>query len=557
MNRPTTEATSSSIYRPRTRAERATEPHTATRPNWALAPPIQRPIFTKEPGPMHLNGNPPPPVYTQLPSGLNLVTDRPTSMNDLPFAPLEKPMAATLHESAEGSEAPVSKPPALSVHPSRMQLLQSGGALSEAGFGSTEPKGSPNKQITGSNTVPVAKMRKWGAGPTENAGTETSASSNVDGKDAIGSTVPWVDRGLPPHPSAAFDAVPMGSRIIASARIPLQAATLPTPSKLQPHSVTVESEDEGSESRPAPSPSFVPQISYTDNSSGRSANGDTQGISIKSPSAPPLTRPSALKKRTVVEHLREQTNPFIDPESTQEPPSIAKTRGPLLRRMGIGPRVGPSILAAHQKLFIEEDGRTYDYDYQYANDEAYSEYEEEEYWTPSQARTEKVVIAEPVGREERVEHTTAMGTPAKRVVRIVEPDPLSQVQTRRHRVVHYQEAEQGEEDDYGPVYEQYPEQDSRIGAAGNRRLLVSQGEDNPAPRISGPMRQGSSHHVIGSRARRVVIQAPPEFDDMDEAVERVRGLSVAGRVQTPGPRRHRVVKVQSVIGHCWLVGQKG
>ena len=530
LNLATTEATSSSIYRPRTRAERATEPHTSSKPNWALAPTIQRPIFTKEPRPMHFNSNPPLPVYilppSQPTSGLNLVTDRPTSMNDRPPAPLEKPMPATPHED---TGTPTSESPVPSVHPSRMQLLQSSGASSEAGFGpgETATKGTRNKQITGANTVPVARMRKWGGGATEDAGAETSAPGNVEGKGDIGSRISWVDRDPPPHPSATLDAVPMGSKIVASARIPLQATFLPTPTKRQTYSVTVESEDEGNASSP-----------------GQNTDGRTKDISIPAPSAPSLVRPSALKKRTVVEHPYEQTNPFVDPESTQESVSIAKTRVPLLQRMGIGSKVGPSALAAHRKLFIEEDSSTYDYDYQCENDEAYSEYEEEEYWTLPRARAENVVIAEPVGREERVEHTTPIGTLAKRVVRIAEPGALSQVQTRRRRLVHYQEGEQDEEGEYGAVYGQYPEEELRIGAAASRRFLVSQAEHNPAPRVSAPVQQGSPRHVIGSRARRVVIQAPPEVDDVDGAVERFRGLSVAGRVQTPGPRRRRVVKVQ-------------
>lgn len=545
VNPATTEATSSSNYRSKTRAERATEPHTVTKPNWALAPPIQRPIFTKEPRPVHFNGNPPAYIIppSQPPSGLNLVADRRASTNVHPPAPLEERMAATPHKA---TEAPISKSPALFVHPSRMPLLQSGGASSEAEFSPAEMKGqstegSPNKQSTGANTVPVARMRRWGAGATEE---ETFASGNVDVKGSIGSRVPWVDRDTPPHPSATLDAVPMGSKIVASARIPLQAAIFPTLSKPKTYSVTVESEDEANENRPAPSPSLVSQISYIDNISGQDTNGSTKRISTPASFTPSLVRPPALKKRTVVEHPHEETNPFIDPESTQKSASIAKTRVPLLQRMGVGPKVGPSALAAHQKLFIEEDGRTDDYDYQYANDEAYSEYEEEEYWTPPRARAEKLVIAGPVGREEMVEHIAPVSAPAKRVVRIAEPDLLSQVQPRRHKVVHYQEGEDGGEDGYGLVYEQYPEEESRIGAAANRRFLVSQTEDNTAPRVSVPIQQGSPRRVIGSRVRRVVIQAPPEVGNEDEVVERFRGLSVAGRVQTPGPRRHRVLKAQ-------------
>jgi len=531
-------------YRPRTRAERAAEPHTATRPNWALAP-TQRPVFTKEPGPRHSISNPSLPKYPLPPSqpllGLNLVNYGAPSINenDCSPAPLEKPIATSPPHDA--TEPPLCKPPAPSVHPSRLRLLRSSGAPSEAGFGHAETKtqtaaGSLNEEITGANTVPVAKMRKWGAGATEGACTETSASGNIDEKGAMRSKVPWVDKDPPPHSAATIDTVPIGSKTVASARIPVQAATRPTPTKRQPCPVIIEPESGDDADRPTPSPSS--QLSHIDNN-----------LSVPAPSAPSLVLPSALRQRNVAEHPYEPPNPFMDQEPTQESVSIDKPRLPLLQRMGIGARVGPSALAARQKLFIEEGGRMYDDAYQCANEEAYEEYDEEEYRTPPWARTKKVVIAEPVGREERVELTPPIRTPAKRVVRIAELGPPSRVQTRRRRVIRYQEGDQGEVGECEVTYDQYLQEDPHIGTAAGRRIPVSQTEHNPPPRASAAIQQDSPRHIVGSRARRVVIQAPLEADSVDKVVERFRGLSVAGRVQTPGPRRHKVMKVQYATSH--------
>jgi hypothetical protein len=529
----------SSSYRPRTRAERAAEPHTFIKPNWALASPIQRPIFTKEPGSVHLQviAHTLPPSQ---PPGLNTIAAKLTSQNDRSPAPLEKPLAAPPHESPG---VPLSQPSAPSIHPSRLQLLQSSATLSGVGIGPAEMKekattGNKNG-VTGANTVPVARMRKWGAGATEDTRTDISAPGSVDEKGDMGYRVSWADRDPPLHSSAQFDGVLMSNETVAPARISVQASTLPTPTKHQPCSVTVESEDEDDTYGPAFSPSF--QISHIINNSGKTINDNTQAISAPVPSAPSLVRPSALKKRAVVEHPREQTNPFIGPESAQESISIAKPRMPLLQRMGIGSRVGPSTLAARRQLFLEEGDRTHGHVYQYADEEAY---EEEECWMSPQAGGggwKKVVIAEP---EERVARAPPMRTPAMRVVRTAEPGPLSQVQARRHRVIHRQEGEEGEEDEYGLTYERYQEEDLHIGAAGNRRVLVSPAGHNPPPRAFAPTQQDPPHHAPVSRARRVVIQEPLEAGDVDEVVERFRGLSVAGRVQTPGPRRHRVVKVR-------------
>jgi len=528
-------------YRPRTRVERATEPHTATKPNWALAPSIQRPIFTKEPRSVHFKANSPLPKHThspsQAPSGLNLVTHGPASTNDCSPALLVRPMAAPPPHGA--SETPLSKPPAPSIHPSRLRLLQGSGATSEAGFDPLETKkhitkGSLNGQITGANVVPVARMRTWGARATDDAGTRTSASGNVGEKGAMGIRPP-------PYPSATFDAVPMGRKTVTSTQFTVQTATLP-PSNRQTRSVTVESEDEGAADRAATSP--PPRISHIDKSSGQKADHTPLDTPIPSFSGASLVRPSALKKRAVVEYSYAQSNPFIDPEPAQEPVSIAKPRPPLLQRMGIGSRVGPSALAARQQLFIEEDGRTCDRFDQCIDEEAYEEYEEEGHWTPLPwARATKLVIAEPVGREESHGHTFPMRTPTEEAVRIVEPGPPSQIQTRR-TVIHHQEGEQGEEYEYGLTYGLYPEEDLHIRTAASRRIPVSQAEDNPPPQVFAHMQQDSLRHAAGSRVRRVVIQAPLEADDVDQGVEKFRGLSVAGRVQTPGPRRHRVVKVQ-------------
>ena len=536
-------------YRSRTRAERAVEPHTVAKPNWALAPSIQRPIFTKEPRPVDFKAKSLPPMHTHLPSqalsGLNIVTHGFTSTNDRSTAPLEKPIVApSPHETTKTS---LSKPPTPSIHPSRLQLLQGGGALSDAGFGPPETKEHPsegisNEQITGANTVPVARVRKWGAGASQDAGTRNAASGDVGEMGGIGSRVSWVDESPSSHSSATLDAVPMGSRSVASPQSVFQSETLPPPFKRQNCSVVVESDGESAADHPTTSSSR--QIMHTDKSSGQNTNDDTVCVSVLSPSAPSLARPSALKQRAIAEHSYAQTNPFIDPDISQEPVSAVKPRPPLLQRMGIGSRVGPSALAARRNLIIEEDGRTYDYVSQCADEEAYEEYEEPDHWTPPRAGAKKVVIAEPVGREERDEYTPQMRTPTKRVIRVVEPGPPSQVQTRRRRVIHYQEGEQDEENEYVPAYEQYQEEDLHIGSAASRRILVSQAERDPLPRVFARMQQDPPRHVVGSRARRVVIQAPLEADDVDEGIERFRGLSVAGRVQTPGPRRHRVVKVQ-------------
>ena len=529
-NLPATKTTSSPIYYSRTRAERAAEPHTATKPNWARAPAIQSPIFTKEPRSMHLNGNPLPPKHilppSQPPSVLNLVTN---STNDYSPAPLERPMAGPPHRA---TEAPLSKPPAPSIHPSRVLLLQSSGASNEAGFGPAETKeqttkGSPNERITGANTVRVARMRKWGAEATEVA---TSTPGNADDKGATDSRVSWVNKDPSPRSSATCDAVPMGSKTVAPVRNSVQAATIPTPIKRQNYSVTVESEDEGDTYRPVSL-----QNSHIGNGSGQITNDSTKGIPIPAPSTSSVVHPSALKQRTVAEHSYEQTNPFMEPDSAQEPATIGKSRLPLLQRMGIGSRVGPSALAARRKLFIEEDGRKYDYAYQCADEDAYEGYEEGEHWAPPlRARAKKVVIVEPVGLEERVEHTPTVRTPAKRVVRIAEPG----------RVIHYQEGEQDEGSEYRLTYEQHPEEDLHIGHAASRRTPVSQVDNNPPPRVLAPMQHDTPHHVVGPKARRVVIQTPLEADNADGVVEKFRGLSIAGRVQTPGPRRHKIVKVQ-------------
>lgn len=529
-------------YRPRTRAERAVEPHSVTRPNWALAPStIQRPVFTKEPNPVHYkaNSNSNPPSQTL--SGLNIVTHGFISANECSATPFEKPMAAP--PPHEATETPLSKPPAPSVHPSRLQFLQGSGAMSEAEFGPLETKEHtakeiPNEKITGANTVPVARMRKWGAGATEDAETGTSASGNVNEKGGMESNVSWKDNDLLPHSSATFDAAPKGSKRVASTQSTVQAVALPPPFKPQTCPVTVESEDEGAAD--CLTTSLPRQMLRIDKRSSQNTNDSTMGISNPFPAAPSFARPSALKKRASAEQSYAQVNPFIDPELAQESLRIVKPRPPLLQRMGIGSRDGPSALAASRKLFIEEDGRTYDYFDQCEDEEAYEEYEEEEHWAPPpRAGAKKVVIAGPIGREQRDAHTPMMRTPVKGVVRVMEPDPF-QVQPRRRRVIHPQEEDEGEEEEYAHAY---PEDDLYIGTAASRRIPVSQAEREPPPRAFAHMQQDSLRHVAGSRTRRVVIQAPPEADDVDEAIERFRGLSVAGRVQTPGPRRHRVVKV--------------
>lgn len=533
-------------YRPRTRAARAVEPHTVTKPNWALAPSIQRPIFTKEPRPVDFKAKSLPPMHTPPPSqalsGLNIVTNGFTSTNDRSTAPLEKPIVApSPHETTKTS---LSKP---SIHPSRLQLLQGSGPLSDAGFGPLETKehpskGIPNEQITGANTVPVARVRKWGAGASQDAETRTAASGDVGEVGGMGSRLSWVDEGPSSHSSATLDAVPMGSKSFASPQSVFQSETLPPPFKRQTCSVVVESDGESAADHPTISPSR--QIMHIDKSSGQNTNDDTVCIPILSPSAPSLARPSALRQRAMAEHSYAQSNPFIDPDISQAPVSTAKRRPPLLQRMGIGSRVGPSALAARRNLIIEEDGRTYDYVSQCADEETYEGYEEKEHWTPPRAGAKKVVIAEPVGREGWDEYTPPMRTPTKRVIRIAEPGPPSQVQTRRRRVIHYQEGEQDEENEYVPAYGQYQEEDLHIGSAASRRTPVSQAERDPLPRVFARTQLDPPRHVAGSRTRRVVIQAPLEADDVDEGIERFRGLSVAGRVQTPGPRRHRVVKVQ-------------
>ena len=536
-------ATQIATHRPKTRAERAVEPHTVTRPNWALAPSIQRPIFTKEPRSVHFKANSPPPKHSlppsQAPSGLNLVTHGFISANDYSAASFEKPMGAPPREA---TESPLPKPPAPSIHPSRLQLLEGGGALSEAGFGPPETKehttkGISKEQITGANTVPVAKIRKWGVGDAES---RTSASSNVDEKGGMGSRVSWLNKDPSPHSFATSNAVPMGSKSVASTQSTVQAAALPTPFKRQTYPVTVKSEDEGAADCLTTSPPR--QILHVGKSSSQNTNDNTIGTSNRFSSAPSLARPSALKQRAVAEQSYAQTNTFIDPETEQESLGVAKPRPPLLQRMGIVSRDGPSALAARRKLFIEEDGRTYDCVDQCADEEAYEEYEEEEHWTPPpRAGAKKVVIAGPIGREERDAHPSTMRTPAKGVVRIAEPGPPFQVQTRRRRVIHPQEGEEGEEDEYVHAY---PEEGLYIGTAASRRIPVSQAERDPPPRFFAHMQQGPLRHVAGSRSRRVVIQAPLEADDVDEGVEKFRGLSIADRVQTPGPRRLRVVKFQ-------------
>ena len=538
-------ATEMASHRPKTRAERAVEPHTVTKPNWALAPSIHRPIFTKEPRSVHFKANSPLPKYSlppfQAPSGSNLDTHGSISANDSSTAPFEKPMADPPHET---TETPLSKPPASSIHPSRLRLLEGGGALSEAGSDSLETKehtakGISKEQITGANTVPVARMRNWGAGVMEDAGTRTSASSNADEKSGMGSRASWLNKDPSPHSFATFDAVPMGIKSVAPTQSTVQAAALPTPFKRQTYPVTVESEDEGAADCLTTSPPR--QIFHTGKSSSQITNDNTMSTSNPLHSAPPLARPSALKRRAVAEQPYAQTNPFIDPETEQESLGVAKPRPALLQRMGIISRDGPSALAARRKLFIEEDGRTYDYFDQCADEEAYEEYEEEEHWTPPpRAGAKKVVIAGPIGREERGAHPSMMRTPAKGVVRIVEPGPPFQVQTRR-RAIQTQEGEEDEEDGYVHAY---PEEGLYIGTAASRRIPVSQAEHDPPPRFFARMQQGPLRHAAASRSRRVVIQAPPEADDVDEGIEKFRGLSIADRVQTPGPRRIRVVKVQ-------------
>ena len=539
-------ATEMASHRPKTRAERAIEPHTVTKPNWALAPSIQRPIFTKEPRSVHVKANSPLPKHSlppsQAPSGLNLVTHGSISANDSSTAPFEKPMAAPPREA---TETPLPKPSASSVHPSRLRLLESGTASSNAGFGPLESKEHTVKeiskeQITGANTVPVAKMRNWGAGVMEDAGTRTSASSNADENGGMGPRVSWLNKDPSPHSFATFDAVPMGSKSVASTQSTIQATALSTPFKRQTYPVTVESEDEGAAD--CLTTSLSRQILHTDTSSSQNTNDNTVGTSKPFPSAPPLARPSALKRRAVAEQSYAQTNPFIDPETEQDSLGVANPRPPLLQRMGIVSRDGPSALAARRKLFIEEDGRTYDYVDQYADEETYGEYEDEEHWAPPpRPGAKRVVIAGPIGREERDAHLSTMRTPAKGVVRIVEPGPPFQVQTRRRRVIHPQEGEEGEEDEY--VHD-YPDEGLYIGTAASRRIPVPQAERDLPPRFFAHMQQGPLRHAAASRSRRVVIQDPPEADDVDEGIEKFRGLSVADRVQTPGPRRIRVVKVQ-------------
>jgi len=543
-------ATVVASYRPRTRAERAIEPHTVTKPNWARAPSIQRPIFTKEPISVHVKASSPSPKHTPLPSqalsGLNLVTHGFTSTNDRSPVPLEEPAVAP--PPRETIEAPLPKPPAPSIHPSRLRLLQGSGALSDAGFDPPESKdhttkGVPNEQITGANNVPVARVRKWGAGTTQDAGTRTAASSSVSETGSIGSKDYWVEKDPSPHPSATFDAVSMSSKSVVSTQSIIQAETLPPHFKRQTCSVSVEPDDESAADHLTTPPPR--QILHAYKGSGQNTNEDTMYISTPSHSAPSLARASTLKQRVVADDSYAQTNPFIDPNPAQEPVSIAKPGPPLLQRMGIGSRVGPSALAARRNLFIEEDGRTYGYVAQCADEEAYEEYEENEHWMPPpRARAKNVVTAEPVGRERRDEYAPPMCAPTKRVVRIAEPGPPSQVQTRRRRVIHYQEGDQDEGNEYVSAYGQYQEEDLHTRTAASRRIPVPQAERDPLPRAFAHMQQDIPRHVAVSRARRVVIQAPPEADDVDEGIERFRGLSVAGRVQTPGPRRHRVVKVQ-------------
>jgi hypothetical protein len=388
--------------------------------------------------------------------------------------------------------------------------------------------------------VPVARVRKWGVGATQDAGTRTAASDNVGEMGGMGSRDYWVENDPSPRSSATFDAIPMGGKSVGSIQFIVQAETLPPPFKRQTCSVAVESDDESAADYPTTLPSR--QILEIDKSSGQNTNEDTMCISVPSPSAPYLARSSKLKQRAVAEDSFAQTNPFIDPDSARDPVRIAKPRPPLLQRMGIGSGVGPSALAASRNLFIEEDDITYGYVSQCADEEAYEEYGEQEHWTPPpRARARNAVTAEPVGREESDEYTPPM---RKRVVRIAEPGPPSQVQTRRRRVIHYQEGDQSEEFEFGSAYGQYQEEDLHTRTAASRRIPFSQTERDPRPRVFAHMQQEFPHHVAGSRPRRVVIQAPLEADELDEGIERFRGLSVAGRVQTPGPRRHRVVKVQ-------------
>jgi hypothetical protein len=548
-NLAASKASSTSTYCPRTRAERAAEPHSAAKPNWALAP-SQHSTFTKEPRAMY--SNPPPPIYTprpHFPAGLNFVTHGLISPADWVPVSLEEPVAAA--PPHEPTETPLYIQPASasasapSVHPSRLGLLQSSGALSgpESGPAETKEKiteSSLKQKITGANTVRVAGMRKWGTGATKDPAAEISAPGHVDEKGSMDSRLPWTDR----DPSAKVGAVPASSKTGAPVRISAQVATLSTSTKLKTCSVTVKSEDEEEADRPAPS--TAPPTSHINDSSTQNTNNGTRYNLTPALSAPSLVRPSALKKRTVPEHQYEQANPFMNSEPAYESITTARPRPSLLQRMGMSSRIGPSALAARRELFIGEDGRTYDHVYQGADEEEYEEYEGEEYWTPPSrpAGWKKVIIAEPVGREERAEHTPPIRAPAKRMVRIAEPTSPPQVQTSRRRMVHYQEAEEGEEGGYGTTYEQFPEEDLHFRTATSRRFPVSQAEHNPPPRAFTTAQQDSPRHVAGSRTRRVVIQAPLEVDDVDEVAERFRGLSVAGRVQTPGPRRHRIVKVQ-------------